>query len=299
VPVCQWCGRPVADWACPACGGGALRVSVTGDRRTAEELGRAFPGVALRTSGRDEVLATVADAPALVVATPGAEPVVEGAGYGAVLLLDGWALLGRPDLRAGEETLRRWANAAALARPGTEGGRVVVVADEGLAPVQALLRWDPAGFVAREADDRAELGFPPAVRMAAVDGPAVTLAAFLDAARLPPDADVLGPVPLPEPRPSAPPPAAETDDQAGLAPPLTRADARAASRARGAARAARPRSGPTEAEQTAGPRERLLIRVPRDRGGELAAALRAAHGVLDARRAAAGLRIQLDPATVG
>ncbi|MBL7516054.1 primosomal protein N', partial [Frankia nepalensis] len=203
VSTCRWCGRPAADWACPGCSDPRTRVSVTGDRRTAEELGRAFSGVALRTSGRDEVLATVPAGPALVVATPGAEPVADG-GYGAVLLLDGWALLGRPDLRAGEETLRRWMNAAALARPGPAGGRVVVVADEGLAGVQALVRWDPAGFVAREADERAELGFPPATRMAAVEGSAATLAAFLDAAALPAAADVLGPVPLPEPaRPRA------------------------------------------------------------------------------------------------
>ena len=40
-------------------------------RRTAEELGRAFPGVPVRTSGRDGVLSTVAAEPALVVATPG------------------------------------------------------------------------------------------------------------------------------------------------------------------------------------------------------------------------------------
>ena len=99
-----------------------------GARRTAEELGRAFPEIPVRTSGRDEVLAEVPAAAAVVVATPGAEPVAEG-GYGAVLLLDTWALLTRADLRAGEEALRRWMTAAALAQPGGAGGRVVVVAD--------------------------------------------------------------------------------------------------------------------------------------------------------------------------
>jgi primosomal protein N' (replication factor Y) len=270
VPACRWCGRPGAGWVCRACEGTVLRASVTGDRRTAEELGRAFPGVALRTSGRDEVLATVPAGPALVVATPGAEPVADG-GYGAVLLLDGWALLGRPDLRAGEEALRRWANAAALARPGQDGGRVVVVADEGLAPVQALVRWDPAGFAAREADDRAELGFPPATRIAAVEGCAPVLRAFLDAARLSPAAEILGPVPL-SPRPR-----------------------RAAAATAPSAKAAERDAG----DDDAGPRERVLIRVPRRQGADLAAALHAAHGVLAARRAAAGLRVHLDPSEIG
>ncbi|MCM1018444.1 primosomal protein N' [Micromonospora sp. XM-20-01] len=198
-PACRWCGRVAAAYACPECGGRRLRASVTGARRTAEELGRAFPGVPVRTSGREEVLATVPGGAGLVIATPGAEPVADG-GYGAVLLLDSWALLTRADLRAGEEALRRWMAAAALARPGTAGGRVVVVADGALAPVQALLRWDSAWFAARELAERRELGFPPAVRMASVTGVAEAVSDLLDGARLPDGAEVLGPVPADEGR---------------------------------------------------------------------------------------------------
>jgi len=166
---------------------------VVGARRTAEELGRAFPGVAVQTSGRDGVVATVAATPALVVSTPGAEPVADG-GYGAVLLLDGWAALGRADLRAGEEALRRWFAAAALARAAPHG-RVVVVADRALAPVQALVRWDPAGAATRELAERTELGFPPAVRMAALVGTAAALGRFLSALPEAARSDPLGPVP--------------------------------------------------------------------------------------------------------
>ncbi|RQW94037.1 primosome assembly protein PriA [Micromonospora inaquosa] len=197
-PVCRWCARVAAAYACPQCGGRRLRAAVTGARRTAEELGRAFPGVSVRTSGREEVLTDVPGGAALVVATPGAEPVAEG-GYGAVLLLDSWALLTRADLRAGEEALRRWMAAAALARPAP-AGRVVVVADGALAPVQALLRWDAGWFAGRELAERRELGFPPAVRMASVTGAAEAVADLLAAARLPNDAEVLGPVPAEEGR---------------------------------------------------------------------------------------------------
>ncbi|BCL16959.1 primosomal protein N' [Micromonospora sagamiensis] len=199
MPACRWCGRVSAAYACPECGGRRLRAAVVGARRTAEELGRAFPGVPVRTSGREEVLARVPGGASVVVATPGAEPVAEG-GFGAVLLLDSWALLTRADLRAGEEALRRWLHAAALARPATAGGRVVVVADGGLAPVQALLRWDPAWFAARELAERRELGFPPAVRMASVTGTAPAVAELLAEARLPEQAEVLGPVPADDDR---------------------------------------------------------------------------------------------------
>ena len=133
--------------------------------------------MAVRTSGGQHVLATVPAEPALVVATPGAEPVAPG-GYAAALLLDGWALLGRPSLRAAEEALRRWLNAAALVRPG---GPVVVLAEATLPAVQALVRWDPVTFADRELAERAELGFPPAVRMASVTGPPEAVADFVGA----------------------------------------------------------------------------------------------------------------------
>ncbi|MEJ2854487.1 MULTISPECIES: primosomal protein N' [unclassified Saccharothrix] len=191
---CRWCGATEAAFRCPACGSRRLRGQVIGARRTAEELGRAFSNIPVRTSGGDEVLAAVRGGRALVVATPGAEPIAEG-GYGAVLLLDGWALLGRADLRATEETLRRWMTAAALARPA---GKVVVIADSSLPPVQALVRWDPVWHARQELAARTELGFPPAVRMATLDGPPDALATALADLPLPPTGEVLGPVPLPD-----------------------------------------------------------------------------------------------------
>ena len=194
-PACGWCGRPAADWHCQECGGFRLRARVVGAGRTAEELGRAFPRVPVRTSGRDTVLASVGAAPALVIATPGAEPVAEGPGYAAALLLDGWALLNRPDLRAGEEALRRWAAAAALVRPAAQGGTVVVLAEPTLRPVQALVRWDPAGHAVRELAERAELRFPPVSRMASASGSADAVAELLAVLRVPPGTDQLGPVP--------------------------------------------------------------------------------------------------------
>jgi primosomal protein N' (replication factor Y) (superfamily II helicase) len=200
IPACRWCARPAATFDCPHCHGTKLRAAVVGESRTAEELARAFPGATVRTSGSTTgVLATVPGGPSLVVATPGAEPVAEG-GYGAALLLDSWALLGRADLRAGEETLRRWLNAATLVRPASAGGHVVVAADAGHPVVQALVRWDPAWLAERELADRRELGFPPVTRIASLSGSPAALAEFLEALRMPEGADLLGPVPEP-PRP--------------------------------------------------------------------------------------------------
>jgi primosomal protein N' (replication factor Y) len=194
-PQCRWCGAIAANWSCPRCSFTRLRAVVTGAARTAEELGRAFPSVPVRFSGGQAVIASVPADPAVVVATPGAEPVAAGDGYAAALLLDGWALLGRPSLRAAEEALRKWLNAAALVRPAARGGNVIVHADAGIPAVQALIRWDPAGHAERELSEREQLSFPPAVRMAAVSGPAAAVDELLGVTGLPAAAEVLGPVP--------------------------------------------------------------------------------------------------------
>ncbi|WP_197040272.1 primosomal protein N' [Mycobacterium sp. URHB0044] len=255
--VCRWCGRTETALRCVRCGSDAVRAVVVGARRTAEELGRAFPGTTVVTSGGDAVVGSVPDAPAVVVATPGAEPVAEG-GYGAAMLLDGWALLGRQDLRAAEDALRRWMAAAALVRHRGDGGVVAVVAESAIPTVQALIRWDPVAHAESELDARSEVGLPPAAHMAAIDGEAAAATALLDTAHLPDDAEVLGPVDLP-------------------------------------AGARRPAGGAA----ATGPVTRMLVRVPRDGGLALAAALRRATGVLSARHDQQPVRVQIDPLHIG
>ncbi|MBG6180097.1 primosomal protein N' [Arthrobacter sp. CAN_A1] len=175
-PGCRWCGKPDPRWTCANCGSPRLRATVAGATRTAEELGRAFPGAKVYSSAGEHILDTVPDAPAVVVATPGAEPLVQG-GYAAVILLDGSGMLSRESLRAGEDTLRRWFTAAILARPAADGGLVVITADDSTA-VGHLVRWDPQGAAGRELSTRTDLGLPPAVRFAALSGSREALAAF-------------------------------------------------------------------------------------------------------------------------
>ena len=191
VPACRWCGTEAAAWACAACGHRGLRAPVVGEARTAEELGRSFAGVRVLTSSAGSVLTTVGDQSCIVVATPGAEPVAPP-GYAAVVLLDTWLALSRADLRAQEEAVRRWLNAAALARPG---GHVVAVGDPATPALQALVRWDPAGFAQREMAERQSAHLPPASRLATVTGERSAVEEALAALAVPAAAEVLGPVP--------------------------------------------------------------------------------------------------------
>ena len=260
-PSCRWCGRLATRWRCPHCRGERLRSIAVGSDRTAEELGRAFPGVAVRVSASsaiDGVLAVVPDRPALVVATPGAEPRAAG-GYGLAVLLDAAVTTSRPGLDAGEAALRTWLGAAALVRPG---GDVLLVGDAAPAPTQALVRWDPAGLADRDLAERAELRLPPAVVMAALEGSRGAVARLLVAADLPTGADVLGPL------------------------PVAAADGARPSRA--------PQTLVVPAEEEP---VRALVRAPWSEAGALTRALTAAQAVRSARRDAP-VRVQVDPEEV-
>ena len=202
VPSCSWCGHLAQQWRCSECGFTHWRYSAAGATRTAEELGRAFPNVPVISSAGDHVRASVGPEPALVVATPGAEPVAFG-GYAAALLLDADKMLRFDSLRAPEAALRRWLNAAALVRPAALEGTVVTTASP--SPVeQALVRWDPAWFARRELEERSQTGLPPAVRTAAVTGAEADVRAFIEEflgsstleERVREQLRIVGPVPL-------------------------------------------------------------------------------------------------------
>ncbi|WP_267494918.1 primosomal protein N' [Cellulosimicrobium marinum] len=265
-PQCAWCGALAGGWSCDECGWTGLRSVRVGSARTAEELGRAFAGVPVLVSGAAAaggVLAAVPSRPALVVATPGAEPVADG-GYAAALLLDAAVSTAHVGLDVAQDALARWLAAAALVRPASSGGQVLLVGDAAPAPTNALVRWDPAGLADRELDERAELALPPAVRVAAVTGDRAAVAAVLGRVGLAGPDTVLGPV--------------------EVAPTV---------RARGA--------GPEGAAGEPGvslvdaPPVRAVVRVPVHDGRRLARELAGSLAVRSARREAGSVRVELDP----
>jgi len=187
-PACNWCGALAVEWKCANCEGERLRFVGSGAGRTAEDLGRAFPGVRIIVADGERPILTVGAEPALVIATRGAEPVAAG-GYRAVLLLDGESMVARESLRVAEDCLRWWSNAAALAARRAP----IVLVGVGGALASAFVTWRQADFARSELADRRALRFPPAVRVATVTG---TVQAVSDAiASVNVDGpDILGPV---------------------------------------------------------------------------------------------------------
>lgn len=184
-PSCAWCGAIETRFRCVECGGAAMRRGGAGATRTADELGRAFPGVRIIVADGARTLFEVGDRPALVIATRGAEPLAAG-GYRAVVLLDGERMLMRESLRVAEDCLRWWVGAAALA---SDDATVVLAGVTGpLAAAMATGRIIER--TAAELADRRALRFPPAVRAATLDGYPDAIDAAL--AALPPEAEVIG-----------------------------------------------------------------------------------------------------------
>ena len=114
---CRWCAVPAAGRKCPQCGHTGLRALVTGAGRTAEELGRAFPSLPVRTSGRTEVITEVS-----VLAGGGRRHARRGAA-------------GRGRLRGRRPA--RWLDAARAAQPARRRG--------GAAPLDERGGAGPAG----------------------------------------------------------------------------------------------------------------------------------------------------------
>lgn len=188
-PSCAWCGAVHAAWTCSTCGGHGIAELGRGSLRTADELGRAFPGIPVVVADGQHERLEVDDRPRLVVATRGAEPVAAG-GYRAVLLLDGERLLARESLRVAEDAVRAWSGARALAR---DDATVVVTGAVGRVAT-AMTARDPAGFAAAELADRRALRFPPAVRAASVVGGPDEVERVVAAVRGIGATDALGPV---------------------------------------------------------------------------------------------------------
>ena len=192
-PRCRWCSAINLAAPCFSCGETKIRQGVAGSSRTAAELGKAFPGVAVVEATSENRVEQIKPGKRLVVATPGAEPYVDG-GYRAVIILDGQRLASRDTLRAAEQAVSLWSNAISLL---ATDGRCVAV---GLATElgKRLALWDQRGIAATELANRRELRFPPHCRMASLAGPRELIDAIVsdisDIVEKPDAVEVLGPL---------------------------------------------------------------------------------------------------------
>ena len=156
-PACVLCSKKYQNWKCGWCGEARVFLTSRGIERLAEEIGRSFPNqLVIQSTGtdpRDEV----SDDPALVISTPGVEPIAES-GYAAVVILQVDRFLSSSASNGVESAYSNFFSASALI---SDNGVIALVHDDGAPITSALATWNPATISKREIEQRISLQLPP------------------------------------------------------------------------------------------------------------------------------------------
>jgi len=158
-PSCVHCGNSFPAWKCSFCNRDKQYLAGRGIERAAEEISRAFPNFPVVISAGEVIKDRIEAKPALVLATPGAQPQVEG-GYAAVVILEGLRFFAHTDLRTQERARELFLETSSLISPE---GSVLLVIDDSHPIVSAIARWNIAPLLKRELSERLELKLPPSV----------------------------------------------------------------------------------------------------------------------------------------
>lgn len=154
---CRSCKQEYST-QCP-CGCSNYRPISVGSNALTDQLSRSFPNSSvLHTSGTERIT-RIERKGTLVIATPGAEPAVEG-GYELIVFADSLNMIGIPRLRALENACSKWANALAKC---SKTGLAIYVGISGRLGDQ-LRSSNFLEIVREDVLERMEIGLPPASR---------------------------------------------------------------------------------------------------------------------------------------
>jgi primosomal protein N' (replication factor Y) len=162
--ICRVCGAP---GRCSVCGASEFGVDRGGTERIAEWARKIAPVPVVLDSGARQPPSSGR----VLVSTATAVKDLGPLRIDLVAILDPDRALGRAGVRAGEQALATWMEAAAWAGPRGKGGRVLLhTRHPGHHAIQALVQWEPLRFLAAEAARRMEAGFPPGHPVYRIDG---------------------------------------------------------------------------------------------------------------------------------
>lgn len=189
-PICRWCAALNYDAKCANCGENELRQGRAGSTRSVAEFGKAFPGIPVLESTSITRILRIGNKPALVVATPGCEPLAEG-GYTAVILHDARNQLSWDSLRSVESAVYAWNRA--LTYLHSKG--IAILAGVGGKLGEQYALWKQYEIAKDELVERIELELPPAIRLGSITGNFDAVQLVADVAKSN-GAEVLGPTTL-------------------------------------------------------------------------------------------------------
>ncbi len=161
-PSCYLCAKVANQWRCDHCGSASPFVIGRGIDRTAEEIGKAVPGIKVMTSKKDQVALIDPTQNQIVIATRGSEPF---ALYSAVILLDCERIYNQATLRAEEEAKHLWFDLLSRVK---DGGDYYLSLPNNHPATQQVLRKQSFNMDDLLAREQSQL--PPFYRTATIKG---------------------------------------------------------------------------------------------------------------------------------
>jgi len=188
IPKCYLCQTEYKNWKCSFCAENRPFVIAKGIERTAEEIGRAIPKIAILVSSGSKQISSVPSGRHIVVSTAGSEP---NGVYSSVVMLDGEKIFNRPSLRAEELAKFHWFS---LLSKASNSAEIFLSLPNHHPSVQCLLRGDSLANAASELNSRDKAKLPPFYRVAVVIGDKPEISKFAENLRNDKTYEITGPI---------------------------------------------------------------------------------------------------------
>ena len=188
IPKCYLCQTEYKNWKCSFCADNRPFVIAKGIERTAEEIGRAIPKIAILVSSGNKQISSVPSGRHIVVSTAGSEP---NGVYSSIVMLDGEKIFNRPSLRAEELAKFHWFS---LLSKASNSAEIFLSLPNHHPSVQCLLRGDSLANAASELNSRDKAKLPPFYRVAVVVGDKPEISKFAENLRNDKTYEITGPI---------------------------------------------------------------------------------------------------------
>jgi len=188
IPKCYLCKTEYKNWKCSFCQDNRPYVIAKGIERTAEEIGRAIPKIAILVSSGNKQISSVPTGRHIVVSTAGSEP---NGVYASVVMLDGEKIFNRPSLRAEELAKFHWFS---LLSKASNSAEIFLSLPNHHPAVQCLLRGDSLANAATDLNSRDKAKLPPFYRVAVVIGDKPEISKFAENLRNDKTYEITGPI---------------------------------------------------------------------------------------------------------
>jgi len=156
-PICSLCSTEDKNWKCKWCSGTNRYAAARGIDRFHEEIGRAFPNLAIQLSNSPNILEEISPKTRIVIATPGAIPVAMD-GYSSIVILEGQRFLASGSSTYEEMVYESFFDSAAKVK---RNGNVLVVLDSSHPLISSITRWNPSVLVKKILRENNDALLPP------------------------------------------------------------------------------------------------------------------------------------------